>query len=100
MMDGKSIMEVVLESAKDLKFDKVTMHELEALALPKVRDLSSKQIKSIRERAKVSQNVMAKYLNVSPSTYQKWERGEVIPKGGNLKLLNLVYKRGLEAIAV
>lgn len=99
-MDGKSIMEVVLESAKDLKFGKVTMRELEALSLPKVKDLTPKQIKGIRDRARVSQNIMAKYLNVSPSTYQKWERGEVAPKGGNLKLLTLVYKRGLDAIAV
>ncbi|MBN4054721.1 helix-turn-helix domain-containing protein [Nitrospira defluvii] len=98
-MDGKSIMEVVLESARDLKFDKVTMHELEALALPEVKPLTPKQIKSIRTKAKVSQNVMAKCLNVSPSTYQKWERGVVTPRGGNLKLLTLAYRHGLEAIA-
>ena len=99
-MDGKSILESVLESAKDLKVDKVTMHELEALALPKVKQLSPKQIKTIRVKAKISQNVMAKYLNVSPSTYQKWERGEVAPHGGNLMLLNLAYARGLEAISL
>lgn len=93
-------MESVLESAKDLKIDKVTMHELEALALPKVKQLSPKQIKTIRVKAKISQNVMAKYLNVSPSTYQKWERGEVAPHGGNLMLLNLAYTRGLEAISL
>ncbi len=98
-MEGKSIMEVVLESAKDLKFDKITLRELAALALPEVKPLTTKQIKSIREKAKVSQNVMAKYLNVSPSTYQKWERGEIIPKGGNLKLLTLAYRHGLESIA-
>ncbi len=98
-MDGKSIMDVVLESAKDLKFDKVTMHELEALSLPEVKPLTPKQIKSIRDKAKVSQNVMAKFLNVSPSTYQKWERGEVVPRGGNLKLLTLAYRHGLKAIA-
>ena len=79
----------------------ITEHtELEALALPKVKQLTPKQIKNIRMKAKVSQNVMAKYLNVSPSTYQKWERGEVVPHGGNLKLLNLAYARGLEAISL
>ncbi len=98
-MDGKNIMDLVLESARDLKFDKVTMHDLEALALPEVKPLSPSQIKSIRIKANVSQNVMSKYLNVSPSTYQKWERGDVIPRGGNLKLLTLAYRHGLEAIA-
>jgi len=93
-------MESVIESAKDLKFDKVTMHELEALALPEVKELSPREIKKIRDNANISQNIMAKYLNVSPSTYQKWERGEVSPNGGNLKLLNLAYVGGLEAISL
>lgn len=98
-MKNKSIMDVVMESAKDLKFDKVTMQELEMLSIPKVVKLSPTQIKRARTKAKVSQGVMARYLNVCLSTYQKWERGEVIPKGGNLKLLNLVYKNGLESVA-
>lgn len=98
-MDGKSISEIVLESAENLKFDKVTMKELKALALPKVKKLTPKQIKHIRIKEKVSQAVMAIYLNISPSTYQKWERGEITPTGGNLKLLNIAYTRGLEGIA-
>lgn len=98
-MNGKSITQIALETARDLKFDKITMRELEMLALPEVKQLTPTQIKRIRTRAGVSQNVMAVYLNVSPSTYQKWERGEVTPFGGNMKLLNLAYKKGLEAIA-
>ncbi len=91
-------MDVALETGKDLKFDKVTMHQLEALAIPEIKVLTPEQIKRIRIRAGVSQNVMARYLNVSPSTYQKWERGEVTPHGGNLKLLNMAYKKGLEIL--
>ncbi len=98
-MSGKSLMEVALETGKYLKFDKVTIRQLEVLALPEVKVLTPKQIKRIRTKAKISQNVMALYLNVSPSTYQKWERGEVVPQGGNLKLLNIVYKKGLDVIA-
>jgi len=97
-MNNKSIMDVVLESAKSMKFDKVTMSELESLSIPKVKKLKPGEIKQARMKAKISQNLMAFYLNVSSSTYQKWERGEVIPSGGNLKLLNLVYQRGLKAI--
>lgn len=47
----------------------------------------------MRIKEKVSQAVMTKILNVAPSTYQKWERGEVHPKGGNLKLLRLARSR-------
>ena len=97
-MSGKPLIEVALETGKDLKFDKLTMRQLEALALPEVKVLTPKQIKRIRTKAKISQNVMALYLNVSPSTYQKWERGEVVPQGGNLKLLNIAYKKGLDVI--
>lgn len=98
-MNNKTIMHTILEAANDMHFDKVTMHELEALALPEVKELTPKQIASMRKKEKVSQNVMAKFLNISPSTYQKWERGEVTPTGGNMKLLNLVYKGGLNSIA-
>ena len=97
-MTRKSLMEVALDTGKDLRFDKVTMRQLKTLAIPEVKQLTPAQISRIRTRAGVSQNVMARYLNVSPSTYQKWERGEVTPHGGNLKLLNIAYNKGLEAI--
>jgi len=97
-MTRKSLMDVALETGKDLNFDKVTMRELEVLAMPEVKQLTPSQIKHIRTRAGVSQNVMAVYLNVSPSTYQKWERGEIMPNGGNLKLLNVAFKKGLEVL--
>ena len=98
-MARKSIMDVALETGKDLKFDQLTMRQLEALALPEVKILTPGQISRIRTKAGVSQNVMARYLNISPSTYQKWERGEITPQGGNLKLLNIAYRKGLEALA-
>lgn len=41
---------------------------------------------------------MARILNVSLSTYKKWERGEVHPKGENLKLLRLAYDHGIQHI--
>ena len=92
-------MDVALETGKDLKFDQLTMRQLEALALPEVKILTPGQISRIRAQAGVSQNVMARYLNISSSTYQKWERGEITPQGGNLKLLNIAYRKGLEALA-
>ena len=52
----------------------------------------------MRIKEKLSQAVMAKILNVTPSTYQKWERGEVHPKGANLKLLRLAHDHGINYI--
>ena len=39
------------------------------------------------------------YLNVTTGLVSKWERGEKHPQGPSLKLLALVQKKGLEAIA-
>ena len=47
----------------------------------------------------MSQAVFASYLNVTTGLVSKWERGEKQPHGPSLKLLALVQKKGLEAIA-
>lgn len=99
----KTITEVVHETVKGLHniglVDQVTMHEFDALCLPKIKALDSKEIKKIRAREKISQPVLAKYLNVSPYTVKHWEQGTKHPTGSALKLLNLVLDKGLVAIA-
>lgn len=97
-MSNSRIINTVIETAKDLKLDVITMRELELINLKETKALSSAQIKRVRLKAKLSQSVMAKILNVTPSTYQKWERGDVHPKGANLKLLRLAYDHGVDYI--
>ncbi len=75
-----------------------TMREFDALCLPPVKPLTAAQIKRLRTRNKASQAVFAAYLNTSPSTVQKWEQGQKKPNGPSLKLLNLIDKKGLEAL--
>ncbi len=89
------LIDEMLETAKDLELDSVTLKELELLNLKEVKQLSPTQIKKMRAKERLSQAVIAKILNVTPSTYQKWERGEVHPKGANLKLLRLAYDHGV-----
>ena len=89
------IIDDMLETAQDLKMDSITIREIELLKITDIEELEPSEIKKMRLREKVSQAVMAKILNVTPSTYQKWERGEVHPKGANLKLLRLVYNHGI-----
>lgn len=79
--------------------DLATMREFDALCLTPVEQLSPEDIRSLREREKVSQPVFAHYLNVTKGVVSKWERGEKKPNGPSLKLLNLVRKKGLKAIA-
>lgn len=89
------LLDEMLETAHDLELNSVTLKELELLNLKEVKQLSPNQIKTMRAKEKLSQTVIAKILNVTPSTYQKWERGEVHPKGANLKLLRLAYEHGI-----
>jgi putative transcriptional regulator len=98
-MMGKSLTEVLHETAKDLHesgaMSEQTMREFDAMCLPPVKRYTPVQIKRIRLRNKVSQSVFAAYLNTTPSTVQKWEQGQKKPSGLALKLLNLVDRHGL-----
>ena len=100
----KSILKVVHESAKGLNkagvMDDITMREFEALCLPPVKEYSPRQIRKIRAQNHVSQSVLAAYLNTSKYTVQKWESGEKKPSGPSLKLLNIVEKKGIQALAL
>ena len=100
--EKKKMLEVAHEMARGLYdanvIDATTMREFDSLCLPQVKELSSKQIKKLRLRERVSQVVFAKYLNTSPSTVRQWEQGEKHPRGTSLKLLNLVVQKGLEVL--
>jgi putative transcriptional regulator len=79
--------------------DKQTMRRFDEACLTAVQPLTPKQIKALRAREHVSQTVFASYLNVTPNLISKWERGEKRPSGPALKLLSLVEKHGIMAIA-
>jgi putative transcriptional regulator len=97
------ISEAVYETAKGLyasgAIDRTTMREFDALCLPAVPRYTARQIKALRARCNCSQAVFAKYMNVSPSSLQQWEVGTKKPAGIACKLLNLIERKGLEALA-
>lgn len=74
------------------------MHEFDALCHLEVHEIDPQQIKALRHKANVSQAVLAAVLNTSLSTVQKWEVGDKKPSGPSLKLLNLLERKGLEAL--
>lgn len=79
--------------------DKRTMREFDELCLTPIQPLTADEIRNIRERENVSQVVFANYLNVTKGIISQWERGEKHPSGASLKLLSLVNRKGLDAIA-
>ena len=76
-----------------------TLRDFNEACLTEVSPLSAAEIKLIRAENHVSQSVLAKYLNMSTESVQKWERGEKQPSGAALKLLVLAKEKGLDAIA-
>jgi putative transcriptional regulator len=102
MKKRSRILTEVHETAAELhqsgSIDKQTMRRFDALAFPQVRDLTAKQIRVLRARTRMSQAVFAAFLNISVSTVQKWEIGEKKPSGPSLKLLNLIDKKGVDAL--
>jgi putative transcriptional regulator len=82
----------------DTELEKTTLRMLGRDALPKVDALSPSQIAKLRERAGVSQAVLAGFLNVAVNTVSQWERGERKPTGAALKLLNVVKRNGVAAL--
>lgn len=79
--------------------DKKTMLEFDESCLTPVHHFTAQEIRTLREREEVSQMVFAHYLNVSKDSVSQWERGQKKPAGPSLKLLSLVEKNGLSAIA-
>lgn len=96
------ILEAVHETAGDLHrlgfIDKRRMRKYDALCLAPVPDFSSEAIKAVRNRYKISQAVLASVLNTSVSTVRQWEIGDKHPSGPSAKLLDLLDRKGLEAL--
>lgn len=97
------LMASIHETAEGLHaakvMDKRTLRELDELCLTPVRSLQPKEIRALRLREGASQAVFARHLNVTTGLVSQWERGAKRPQGASLKLLCLVAKNGLQAVA-
>jgi putative transcriptional regulator len=80
------------------EYDKITVRLLDAKPLPTAKPISSKQIRKMREKANLSQAAFARYLNLTPGYISQLERGVKTPKGPALALLNVIKRKGFEAI--
>ena len=76
-----------------------TMKVFDEMCLTPVEEMAPERIREIRLRENASQAVFARYLNVTTGLVSQWERGVKRPRGASLKLLTLVAKNGLGAVA-
>ena len=102
-MANRRLRKAILDSARGLYelgvIDGKTMREFESLRVAAPKAYSAEDIRKLRVKEKASQAVFAAYLNTSVSTVQKWEIGDKTPSGPALKLLDLVDRKGLKALA-
>ena len=98
--DALAALHETMEALHDVgAVDKQTMRQFDEACLTSVQALAPDQIKAIRAREHISQPVFARYLNVSKNLVSDWERGVKKPGGPALRLLTVVEKSGIQAIA-
>ena len=91
--------EAALGLAEAGLMSKRTMRAFDEMCLTPVEEMAPEDIRALRLRENASQAVFARYLNVTTGLVSQWERGEKRPRGASLKLLTLVAKNGLGAVA-
>lgn len=96
------ILEAVQETAADLHrlgfIDQRKMRKYDVLCQEPIPAYDSDKIRILRHQHQLSQTVLASLLNISPSAVRQWEAGDKHPSGPSLKLLDLLERKGLEAL--
>jgi putative transcriptional regulator len=95
------VVEALLESSSDLHrlgvMDDAAYNKI-AARLSGPKPISGAAIRSLREKAKLSQSAFARALNLTPGYISQLERGVKEPKGPALALFNILRNKGVEVI--
>ena len=78
--------------------DKITLRHLGRNSPRMAVPMTGAQIRSVREHARMSQAVFARHLNLTAGYVSQLERGIKRPTGAALALLNVIRRKGIEAI--
>jgi putative transcriptional regulator len=78
--------------------EKITLRHLGTRAAASTEPMSGEEIRALRERARLSQAVLARYLNLTVGYVSQLERGAKRATGPTLVLLDLIRRKGIEAI--
>jgi putative transcriptional regulator len=99
--------EALLETAGDLHsiglmndatYEKITLRHLGPKVLSVAQPITGEEIRTLREKANLSQAAFARFLNLTTGYVSQLERGVKKPSGPALTLLNVIRRKGLEAI--
>jgi putative transcriptional regulator len=82
----------------DATYRKITMRDLDKAEAAALAPLTGDEIRSLREHARMSQAVFARYLNLTVGYVSQLERGTKRPTGPALALLDVIRRKGIETI--
>ncbi len=99
--------EAIFEMATDMHdlgvmdaatYDKITLRHLGENSPATSQPITGQEIRALRQKARLSQAVFARYLNLTPGYVSQLERGVKHPTGPALALLNVIRRKGIEAV--
>lgn len=96
------ILDVAHDMAKDLHevgaMNDITIRVMDHICVPEKPSFTPDRIRRIRAKARMSQNVFAQLLNVRATTVAQWGQGKRSPSGSAARLLDVIDRKGVEAI--
>ena len=101
------VTEAILEMADDMHrigimddadYSKITMRHLGKAQIPTAKPVTGPDVRKMRRKARMSQAVFALHLNVTTGYVSQLERGTKRPTGAALALLNVIRRKGIDAI--
>ena len=101
------LTKALLETADDMRnagvmdaatHAKITLRHLGDKTDVVAEPMTGDEIRKLREQAHLSQAVFARYLNLTVGYVSQLERGARRPSGPALVLLNVIRRKGIEAI--
>ena len=97
------ILDMAHDMAKDLHavgaMDVNTLRMMDELCLPEKRSFSAADVQRIRPGTRMSQPIFAVMVGVGVSTVAQWEQGLKKPSGASARLLDVIDRKGIAAIA-
>lgn len=103
------VVEAILEMADDqlrsglidkAEHEKITIRHMGSRGLGLSMPISGEEVRIMREQAHMSQAAFARVLNLTVGYVSQLERGVRKPTGPALSLLNIIRRKGVEAILV
>jgi putative transcriptional regulator len=82
----------------DATYRKITMRQVNKAEAATLAPLTGEEIRALREQSHMSQAVFARYLNLTVGYVSQLERGAKRPTGPALALLDVIRRKGIEAI--